>query len=69
MLEIRTVPRLPSKYRILFDQDVWREGVAKPIASGHVEMVCVDKANRLIPVPEAIVASLAATYQAEVHTE
>ena len=62
VLEIRTTPYLLSKFRMMFDQDVWREGSAKPIVTGHVEMVCVDKNNRVVPVPEVIAGPLSKLY-------
>lgn len=53
-LEIRTTPYLESKYRLTFDQQVWRKGGSKALVLGKVEMVCVDKSNRMVEIPSII---------------
>src|SRR5205085_621092 len=55
MLEIRTTPRLESKYRISFDQQVWRKGGNKALVLGSVEMVCVDRANKMVEIPATVI--------------
>jgi tol-pal system-associated acyl-CoA thioesterase len=56
-LEIRTVVRAESEYRMVFDQTVWRTPSSpQPAVSGVVEMVTVDKGGRLVPIPEDILA-------------
>jgi acyl-CoA thioester hydrolase len=57
-LEIRTVPRAESEYRSVFDQSVWRVGGAAPLVTGQVQMVCVDRANKLVPLPAEVLAWL-----------
>ena len=68
VLEIRTTPRLLSKFRIMYDQDVWRanSGATKPLVTGHVEMVCVDKSNKLVPIPDVVIKAMADKYGANV---
>ena len=61
-VEIRTTPSLESKYRIVFDQQVWRKGGSKALVLGKVEMVCVDRSNKMVEVPLAIVIELGAKY-------
>lgn len=53
-LEIRTESRAGSDYRLVFDQTVWRVGGAQPLVTGVVEMVTVDKAGKLAPIPADI---------------
>lgn len=53
-LEIRTVTRAESDYRLLFDQQVWRVGGSAALVTGTVEMVTVDKAGKLVPVPAEV---------------
>ena len=61
-LEIRTTPYTESKYRIVFDQQVWRKGGAKALVLGKVEMVCVDRSNKMVEIPASIVEDLVKTY-------
>ena len=62
ILEIRTIPSLPSKFRLSFDQQVWRKGGTKALVLGKVEMVCVDKSNKMVEIPSLIVEELQAVY-------
>jgi len=57
-LEIRTTPYLESKYRIGFDQQVWRKGGSKAMVLGKVEMVCVDRSNKMVELPPLIMKEL-----------
>jgi acyl-CoA thioester hydrolase len=58
VLDIRTTPEINSKYRITFDQQVWREGGAKALVLGKVEMVCLDKQSKLVPLPDVVLEQL-----------
>lgn len=53
-LEVRTVVRLESDYRCVFDQTVWRTGATQALVSGVVQMVAVDRTNKLVPIPADI---------------
>ena len=53
-LEIRTVARKESPYRAIFEQSVWRDGEAAAIVEGTIEMVCVDTAQQLVPLPASV---------------
>lgn len=50
VVEIRSTYRRESKYRVVFQQSVWRGNTM--IVEGEVEMVTVDGDNRLVPLPE-----------------
>lgn len=56
VLEIRTTPSLNSKYRISFDQQVWRKNdpSGKALVLGKVEMVCLDRDNKLVEIPQQV---------------
>lgn len=54
VLEIRTTPILSSKYRISFDQQVWKQGSDKALVLGMVEMVCLSKEGKLVEIPHQI---------------
>jgi len=62
VIDIRTTPSIQSKYRISFDQQVWREGGSKALVLGKVEMVCLDKQNKLVPLPDFIIQAMHAEY-------
>jgi tol-pal system-associated acyl-CoA thioesterase len=53
-VEVRTIVRADSEYRMVFDQQVWRPSGNQPLVKGTVEMVTVDKAGKLVPIPEDI---------------
>ena len=55
VLEIRTTPEVLSKYRLNFDHQVWKEGTPKALVLGKVEMVCLDRAGKLVPLPELVI--------------
>jgi acyl-CoA thioester hydrolase len=62
VIEIRTTPYLESKYRIGFDQNVYRKGGTKPLALGKVEMVCVDRNNKMVELPPVVMQELHEKY-------
>lgn len=62
VLEIRTTPYLESKFRVSFIQDVYRKDGSKPLVTGKVEMVCVDRTGKMVGLPDSIVNELNATY-------
>jgi acyl-CoA thioester hydrolase len=62
VLEIRTTPSAESKFRLSFDQQVWRKGGAKPLVLGKVDMVCVDRSNKMVELPPQIIKDLEEKY-------
>jgi tol-pal system-associated acyl-CoA thioesterase len=58
VLEIRTTPSRESDWRAVFKQDVWRQGGKGPLVEGRVELVCVDRANKLVPLPQRVRAAM-----------
>jgi acyl-CoA thioester hydrolase len=57
-LDIRSTPRAESPFRIVFQQDVYR--AEQLLVQGVVQMVCVDRARTLVPIPPSVAARLAA---------
>lgn len=53
-LEIRTTVSLQSEYRAVFHQSVWRPGGRTAMVEGTVQLVCVDRQNRLVPLPPGV---------------
>jgi acyl-CoA thioester hydrolase len=62
VLEIRTIPKIASNFRLEFDQQVWRVGGSKALVLGSVEMVCVDKQNKMVPLPQIIMKEMNEQY-------
>jgi acyl-CoA thioester hydrolase len=60
-LEVRTVATLESPWRAAFHQSVWRPGAAAAMVEGVVQLVCVDRANKLVPLPTSVVDRLRAS--------
>lgn len=57
-LEVRTTARAESTFRIVFQQDVYRND--KILVQGVVQLVCVDPSRNLVPVPPGLIARLSA---------
>lgn len=51
ILEIRSVARLESEYRVVFDQRVHRKSDGKLLVDATIEMVCIDGQRRPVPIP------------------
>jgi YbgC/YbaW family acyl-CoA thioester hydrolase len=55
-LEIRSVPKRESEFRVAFNQDVYRGD--KLLVQGVVQMVCIDRDKRLVPIPASVLARM-----------
>lgn len=55
-LDIRTVARLESPYRVAFAQDALRGD--RLLVQGKVEMVCIDASRALVPVPREVLDAM-----------
>jgi tol-pal system-associated acyl-CoA thioesterase len=55
-LEIRSVPRAESAFRVVFQQDVYRGD--KLLVQGVVQMVCVDASRMLVPIPASVMGRI-----------
>ncbi len=55
-LEIRSVPRAESAFRVVFQQDVYRGD--KLLVQGVVQMVCVDRERMLVPIPPGVLGRI-----------
>lgn len=52
-LEIRTQVALESRYRAIFHHSVTRAGGGAAMVEGEVHLVCVDRHQKLSPLPDA----------------
>ena len=57
-LEVRTTVSKESDYRIHCDQQVWRVGGAQPLVKGLIQMVCLDKDQKLVAIPPWVLQRL-----------
>ena len=51
VLEIRSTGRIESEYRVTFNQNAHRKVDGKLLVEATFEMVCVDGARQLVPIP------------------
>lgn len=59
-LEVRTVPRLESRYRAVFDQRAHRQSDGALLVEGDVHLVCVDAQRKLVELPSIVIDGLTA---------
>lgn len=57
-LEVRTRVRLESDYRAVFEQSVWRPDGKQAMVDGTVQLVCVDRAGKLVALPESVASTI-----------
>ena len=50
-IEVHTTVDTKSEYRATFVQKVFRVGRELPMVEGEVDLVCVDRTNKLVPMP------------------
>jgi len=60
-LEVRTTVRLESEYRAVFHQAVWRPDGKQAMVDGQVQLVCVDRQNKLVRLPSGVAESASAS--------
>jgi tol-pal system-associated acyl-CoA thioesterase len=53
-LHVCTRGRRESPYRLLLQQDICRPGSEKVMVAGVVQMVCVDRDRKLVPLPASV---------------
>lgn len=51
-LDIRTTFRFDGEFRIIWDQEAWKEGGTKPAVTGEIHLVCVDSSGNLRKFPK-----------------
>lgn len=58
IVEVRSRVLIESKFRTLWQQEIWREGGTRPAVSGYIEMVCLNQQRQLTPMPAHLMAAL-----------
>lgn len=51
IVEIRSVARLESEYRVVFEQRAHRKSDGRLLVDASIEMVCIDGERRPVPIP------------------
>ncbi len=54
VLQVRTRVQLESEYRAIFHQAVWRPDGVKAMVEGQIQLVCVNRENRLVRLPAGV---------------
>jgi tol-pal system-associated acyl-CoA thioesterase len=54
VVEIRTTGRIESEYRASFSQRAHRKSDGKLLVEATIELVCVDRARQLVPLPASV---------------
>ena len=57
-LEVRTTVKRASDYRAVFQQNVHRKTDGKMLVQGEVDLCCVNGEQRLVKLPESVIALL-----------
>lgn len=55
-VEVVTRADIKSDYRVEFEQNVWKPGGKTPMVEAKITLVCVDRENRLVKLPEEVIA-------------
>ena len=58
LVQVRTSVKKESSYRLVFTQQIWRPDGKFPMVDGEVELACVDREYKLIPLPQTVLARL-----------
>ena len=53
-LDVRTTFKMESQYRAILNQDIWKKNAKKPSIIGVIELICIDKDNRLLAFEDVI---------------
>lgn len=58
-IEVRTTPTKESDFRLTFQQNVHRPSENDALlVEGRIEMVCVDRDGKLVPIPTSVIERL-----------
>jgi acyl-CoA thioester hydrolase len=58
IVDVQTQFYFESKYRTVWQQSIWRPNSQKAAVTATIEMVCMNKARQLVPMPMALMAQL-----------
>lgn len=58
VVDVRTRFYFESKYRTVWQQEIWRPKGTKPAVTAHIEMVCMNKARQLCTMAPPLIEEL-----------
>ncbi|MCG9697286.1 thioesterase family protein [Shewanella sp. Isolate11] len=58
IVDVRTKFYFESKYRTVWQQEIWRPNGIKPAVTATIEMVCMNKQRQLSPMSAELIAQL-----------
>jgi len=53
-LDVRSGFKLDSQYRAIITQDIWKKDASKASVNGTIELICLDKNNKLLAFEDVI---------------
>lgn len=51
-MEIRSRVKLESEYRMIWHQEIWKDGIEKPAVTAEIHVVCIDRNHKLAKFPQ-----------------
>lgn len=58
IIDVRTQFYFESKYRTVWHQEIWRSNSQKAAVTANIEMVCMNQARQLTPMPTELIIQL-----------
>ena len=63
IIDVRTRFYFERKYRTVWQQEIWRPQGKKPAVTATIEMVCMNQARQLAPMPAELIAVLSSGFE------
>ncbi|OBT10509.1 thioesterase [Shewanella sp. UCD-FRSSP16_17] len=58
IVDVRTRYYFESKYRTVWQQEIWRPNAKKPAVTATIEMVCMNQQRQMAPMPLNLITQL-----------
>ncbi|MBQ4889911.1 MULTISPECIES: acyl-CoA thioesterase [Shewanella] len=58
IVDVRTRYYFESKYRTVWQQEIWRPNAKKPAVTATIEMVCMNQQRQMAPMPLNLISQL-----------
>ncbi|KPZ72027.1 Acyl-CoA thioester hydrolase YbgC [Shewanella sp. P1-14-1] len=58
IVDVRTRYYFESKYRTVWQQEIWRTNAKKPAVTATIEMVCMNQQRQMAPMPLNLISQL-----------
>ncbi|QYK00458.1 thioesterase family protein [Shewanella psychrotolerans] len=66
IIDVRTKFYFESKYRTVWQQEIWRPNGKKPAVTAQIEMVCMNKARQLAPMSPDVINLLSQNFSEKI---